>query len=112
MTPENFCYWLQGFNELNGQVPTEDQWKSITEHLELVFKKVTPAGPGQRSILDRLGNEGLSDWPKRAVCSAQSAFEPKAEITCSVQPIEVTGVLNRSQAEALSRAVSEMSLQC
>jgi len=40
MTPENFCYWLQGFFELNqnGTV-TEEQYKKILKHLELVFTK-------------------------------------------------------------------------
>jgi hypothetical protein len=43
MTPENFAYWLQGFVELTqGQTPNPAQWKSIKEHLDLVFKKVTP----------------------------------------------------------------------
>jgi hypothetical protein len=37
-----FAYWLQGFVELNGQQPTPEQWQSIREHLQLVFKKVTP----------------------------------------------------------------------
>ncbi len=42
MTPENFTYWLQGWVELSGATPTEEQWKSIKEHLQTVFKKVTP----------------------------------------------------------------------
>jgi len=44
MTAENFTYWLQGFMELtDGQSrPTEQQWKMIREHLNLVFDKVTP----------------------------------------------------------------------
>jgi hypothetical protein len=43
MTPEQFAYWLQGFVELGkGAAPTAEQWKSIAEHLETVFKKVTP----------------------------------------------------------------------
>lgn len=47
MTPEQFCYWMQGFAELNGgDMPTEAQWKSINDHLQTVFKKVTPpVGP-------------------------------------------------------------------
>lgn len=36
-----FAYWLQGFCELNQQPPTPEQWKSIKEHLQLVFNKVT-----------------------------------------------------------------------
>ena len=42
MTAEQFAYWLNGFVELNGGMPTEAQWKSIREHLAEVFKKVTP----------------------------------------------------------------------
>jgi hypothetical protein len=42
MNTEKFCYWLQGFAELNQDKPTDEQWKSIKEHLGLVFNKVTP----------------------------------------------------------------------
>lgn len=42
MTPQEFCYWLQGHVELGGKRPTDAQWKMIREHLALVFKKVTP----------------------------------------------------------------------
>lgn len=43
MTPEQFAYWLHGFTELNGTTPpTAAQWKSICEHIDTVFKKVTP----------------------------------------------------------------------
>ena len=41
MTPENFAYWLQGFVEVSGLTPTEDQWEIIKQHLQLVFVKVT-----------------------------------------------------------------------
>ena len=42
MTPEQFCYWLQGFAELNGTAPNQKQWDDIEEHLKTVFTKVTP----------------------------------------------------------------------
>ena len=42
MTPEQFCYWLQGFAELNGEQPTQEQWKAIRDHLQTVYHKVTP----------------------------------------------------------------------
>jgi hypothetical protein len=43
LTPEQFCYWLQGFAELSpSNVPTPEQWQMIREHLNLVFTKVTP----------------------------------------------------------------------
>lgn len=43
MTPEQFCYWLQGFFELseNNEL-TDKQIAIIQDHLGLVFEKVTP----------------------------------------------------------------------
>lgn len=43
MQPIEFCYWLQGFIEI--QDPGEISYKQvdiIKEHLKLVFSKVTP----------------------------------------------------------------------
>lgn len=68
MTPEQFCYWLQGIAEAgNTNVqPTPAQWTIIKDHLQLVFKKVTPTYqppssgfPGVRTLELRPG-EG---WP-------------------------------------------------
>jgi hypothetical protein len=43
MTPEQFCYWLQGRAELMPDTPpSEAEWKMIGEHLATVFHKVTP----------------------------------------------------------------------
>lgn len=42
MTPQDFCYWLKGFDELHQTPPSPEQWQSIREHLSLVFTKVTP----------------------------------------------------------------------
>jgi hypothetical protein len=44
MTPQNFCYWLQGWFELNRTVDhrdgaTPETMKMIEEHLALVFKE-------------------------------------------------------------------------
>jgi hypothetical protein len=41
MTAENFCFWINGFAELNTEPPTKEQWKLIKEHLDLVFDKKT-----------------------------------------------------------------------
>jgi hypothetical protein len=47
MDPLQFCYWLQGFAELNNGTPPNDmQWKAIRDHLATVFNKVTPSYPG------------------------------------------------------------------
>lgn len=46
MTPEQFAYWLQGFAELSPNTPPNaTQWKQIQDHLQTVFKKVTPSYP-------------------------------------------------------------------
>lgn len=48
MTPENFCYWLQGWLEIETagmtKVPmmTDTKVKVIQDHLKLVFEKRTP----------------------------------------------------------------------
>jgi hypothetical protein len=45
MTPENFCYWLQGYFEINAVYLTQGldaaQTEMIREHLQLVFQKLT-----------------------------------------------------------------------
>lgn len=42
MTPENFCYWLQGLLEVgNPEQLNKEQLEMIKEHLNLVFKKET-----------------------------------------------------------------------
>lgn len=43
MSPENFCYFLQGYFEISkSNTLTELQVQEIKNHLDLVFKKVTP----------------------------------------------------------------------
>lgn len=43
MTSEQFCYWLQGHIELNGNKPLdEDQMQILVDHLSTVFNKTTP----------------------------------------------------------------------
>lgn len=73
LEPENFCYWLQGFCEISGSVPTAEQWETIKEHLELVFTKAVPVqetivGPGtvQEQYIKQIG--GLSTPPQVMIC--------------------------------------------
>lgn len=43
LTPEQFCYWLKGFVEMNPEAMiTHTQWLILKDHLNLVFKKETP----------------------------------------------------------------------
>jgi hypothetical protein len=42
VTPEQFCYWLQGRAEMQpDNPPSAEEWKIIAEHLQLVFRKET-----------------------------------------------------------------------
>lgn len=59
MEPLNFCYWLRGYIELDGATPSPEQWSAIADHLDLVFKKVTPQY--QFPQTPRLGDIKLSD---------------------------------------------------
>ncbi len=55
MTPENFCYWLQGFFELAGPDKLHaDEVTKIREHLKQVFtSKITiPSGRSPTPTLD------------------------------------------------------------
>lgn len=67
MTPQDFCYWLQGFSELNGSHPSPDQWNLIKEHLALTFKKVTRtlgptiAAPAQGPFIPHKYGGGFND---------------------------------------------------
>ena len=43
MTPEQFCYWLQGFISANPcDQLSATQWTIVRDHLALVFNKITP----------------------------------------------------------------------
>lgn len=70
MTPEQFCYWIQGFAELNnGAVPNETQWRSINDHLKTVFNKVTPPRFGITGVGTSISDYAISTSPLHtAVC--------------------------------------------
>ena len=61
MTPEQFCYWLQGYAELTESQPTPEQWKMMQEHLQTVFYKVTPS-------LEQTVVNSLTDYNVRTIC--------------------------------------------
>lgn len=43
MKAQDFCYWLQGFVEMNpSAMLTLTQWQIVKDHLKLVFEKETP----------------------------------------------------------------------
>lgn len=41
MNAQNFVYWINGYVELNGGCPTEEQWEQIKAHLRLCMLNVT-----------------------------------------------------------------------
>lgn len=81
MTEQQFCYWLQGFVELNaGFRPTPDQWQSICEHLALCFKKVTP--PVRPSQLPTVGPMTMEDFRKIYDRTTAQPWPNPTTITC------------------------------
>lgn len=88
MDPQQFCYWLQGFAELNNGVPPNDmQWKAIRDHLALVFNKVTPNYPG---LGPNWQKEIIKDWkpepahvPGPYDVLGPNTLQPPWTITCT-----------------------------
>lgn len=43
MSPNDFCYWLQGFFEISGaKTLSENELQVVRDHLSVVFEKRTP----------------------------------------------------------------------
>jgi len=56
MTPENFCYWLQGYIEIaDPQTIKEESLSVIKNHLDLVFHKVTESKTSKKKLSDFTG---------------------------------------------------------
>ena len=67
MTPEQFCYWLQGFAEIHQDQPNGQEWLIIMDHLAQVFRKETPER--KKSMYDLAKefeeSQGKKNWPMR-----------------------------------------------
>ena len=76
MSPENFCYWLQGALELS-QLGKFDyqQTQIIQDHLDLVFKKETPTRE-KPFVVD----QGLVSLRDSFIQSPSFTFPP--QVTC------------------------------
>lgn len=74
MTPEQFCYWLQGFAELSPKIaPNPTQWKQIQDHLNTVFKKVTPSYTELFKELKPDTYNPPPNWPRpEVICSVSN----------------------------------------
>ena len=86
MNAQDFTYWLQGFAELSGDSPpTKAQWKSIREHLALVFEKRTPPVAATPVIAAEDGNRILRMLdPSRqwAPQTAADGLPQRTSVTC------------------------------
>lgn len=73
MNELNFCYWLQGFFELKKTIDHREGFspetvKVIEDHLQLVFKKITPQYQFPPS-LPKLGGPNIPfDFAQTATC--------------------------------------------
>lgn len=72
ITPENFCYWLQGKIEIDGEIKplTKKQVEVISEHLQKVFNKVTKKTLSGEEVLRELTKpEKFPSFPDlRPIC--------------------------------------------
>ena len=79
MTPEQFCYWLQGFAEMNPcDKLTQTQWTIVRDHLALVFNKVTPDRKEEPVITkneDNLDSLMKKQWEDYIDSMAKRRFE-------------------------------------
>lgn len=52
MTPQDFCYWLQGYFDLSNNVTlTQGQVEQIKNHLKLVsYHHIDPKEPGNGQV--------------------------------------------------------------
>lgn len=85
MTPEQFTYWLQGYAEINGAPPSEQQWAVILDHLKLVFDKRTPQHPWANPQQPNAVPYGAPqpNWPFGTPNAAQAAkIVPGATVIC------------------------------
>lgn len=104
MTSHDFALWLHGFTELTGgEMPSENQWKMIVEHLDLVFNKVTlltgltkdfDGDPG-RSAIKLPVIRPLNPIPEQFKPRGLSLEEAQAELRRAAQE-----VADKRQAEA------------
>lgn len=104
-TPENFCYWLQGYFEIaQHQGPagelTKEAVQEIKNHLALVFKKETP----KVRLIGEQGTETIipiTRWPG-TLPGSMPIYQP--QITCTSDTREMKlGTQTEQLREALHK---------
>ena len=69
MTPEQFCYWLQGRLELNDSPLSAEETKMVKEHLATVFHKITPLKmPSGLAPMPTQGDDGFNPISYTITC--------------------------------------------
>lgn len=90
ISPENFCYWLQGFFEIqNPETLDATQVQIIKDHLATVFTKVTPdrgeIKVAPSGVFPRLDGAFVNPPEPRRYCSSLFLEEGR-EVTISDPP--------------------------
>ncbi len=80
MTSRDFCYWMQGYFEINGAdaMMTSEQAACIRKHLALVFvHEIDPShGPAEHQAkLNEIHNSGALDEVKKIAEDAKKTAE-------------------------------------
>ncbi len=92
MTPENFCYWLQGLLEVGN--PSElnmTQVEIIKEHLNLVFKKETNI----KVTLKEDDSASLLNYFERMQKDAEQTHNRIGDFVCAT-PAQIRESLNNN----------------
>ena len=86
MTSKDFCYWLQGFFELSGNISTLDkeQVKTIKNHLNMVFKHEIDPSYGDETHQATLQeiHDGLKDKVDQ-ILKEEAAKPPRPHHDCN-----------------------------
>lgn len=96
MSPENFCYWLQGFAEIaQNDTLSEKEWTIVKDHLSLVFDKKTPnrhfpikfepSSPGVYNPNDRYPPTWYDtpiEWNIQPNTTTKWNIQPRTTFTC------------------------------
>ena len=81
MTPEQFCYWLQGFAEIHQDQPNGQEWIIIMDHLSQVFNKQTPDRGKTMNDLHRQWQESKPHGPAQTGPVLPFEYKP-GDIVC------------------------------
>lgn len=125
MTPEQFCYWLQGYFEINRANPqktklNEQQIEIINDHLNLVFNKQTPVRQGLKEpATDRewieMANELAEQMKDPKGPKYNDITKPPYNVTCSDTTVTATDAVSGETycatiPESLEKALDEIDV--